>query len=245
MLPSKKPVPADLPALPLDYVKNHLREPVLVNPPPMKGGQQSNVPLVRIMNALGSTKNNEGFVLLLESINGAKGKVQASTSPFSLETLYKTQLNRPNRAQMWNGEYPMNNEQTKKLAQKVDQASAKDILSRIRTVAGVISYLNHPAVQGGMVVEAHAVEAEIRRADNVWVAKGNPEKEIGVRWWRLVYKDVLESTSAFAKQIIEEWCAEVVKYWGVRSGDLAKQVMQAVGTLRESQTKIDRSGLGY
>ncbi|KAL6229169.1 hypothetical protein BDW75DRAFT_235411 [Aspergillus navahoensis] len=186
-LPSGKPVPADLPALPLDYVKNHLREPVLVNPPPMKGGQQSNIPLVRIINTLGSTKNNEGFVLLLESINGAKGKI-------------------------WRKEYPMNDDETKKLAQKVDQASAKDILSRIRTVAGVISYLNHPAIQGGMVVEAH---------------EGNPEKEIGVRWWRLVYKDILESRSAFAKKIIEEWCAEVVKYWGVRSGDLAKQVMQA------------------
>ncbi|KAL4775859.1 hypothetical protein BDW60DRAFT_225034 [Aspergillus nidulans var. acristatus] len=219
-LPSGKPVPADLPALPLDYVKNHLREPVLVNPPPMKGGQQSNVPLVRIMNALGSTKNNEGFVLLLESINGAKGKI-------------------------WRKEYPMHDDETKKLAQKVDQASAKDILSRIRTVAGVISYLNHPAIQGGMVVEAHEVEAEIRRADNVWVAKGNPEKEIGVRWWRLVYKDVLESRSAFAKKIIEEWCAEVVKYWGVRSGDLAKQVMQAVGTLRESHVKHKKIPWGF
>ncbi|KAL2851084.1 hypothetical protein BJY01DRAFT_245184 [Aspergillus pseudoustus] len=83
-----------------------------------------------------------------------------------------------------------------------------------------------------MVDEAHEVEAEIRRADDGWVAKGNPE--------RIFLKD----RSEWAKTLIDRWCAETVKYWGPRSGDLAKQVMSAVGTLSEAETTINQSGRG-
>jgi chitinase len=74
-LPSGNPVPADLPALPVDYIRNHLRSPVLQNAPRMKGGELQPRPLIRIMNALGSNRNAEGFVMLLSGVNSCKVQV--------------------------------------------------------------------------------------------------------------------------------------------------------------------------
>lgn len=74
-LPSGNPVPANLPALPINYIRNHLKNRVLVDPPRMKGGEKQNAPLVRIMNAFGSNRNSEGFVMLLKAINACKMQV--------------------------------------------------------------------------------------------------------------------------------------------------------------------------
>ncbi|KAL4742976.1 hypothetical protein BDV11DRAFT_166644 [Aspergillus similis] len=129
----------------------------------MEGGRTGYILLNRIFNALGSSRNNERFVLK-EGINAAKGRLR-------------------------NGNYPNDTDDTKSLAQKGDRISAQEVLSRIRAVAAVISYLNYPANRAAMVQEAHGVEAEIRRADDAWVARGNPQREIGVKWWRSIYKD--------------------------------------------------------
>ncbi|KAL4744802.1 hypothetical protein BDW72DRAFT_199248 [Aspergillus terricola var. indicus] len=221
-LPSGKSPPNNLPPIPLAYVKTHLGGQVLppATTPPMKGGRTGYIPINRIFNALGSSRNNEGFVLLKEGINAAKGK-------------------------LWNDKYPSDTDETKDLAQKGDRTSAQEVLKRIRTVAAVISYLNYPANQAAMVQEAHEVEAEIRRADDAWVAGGNPQREIGVKWWRAIYKDQLEATGARARKVIDEWCDEMTKYWATRTGDTAMEVMQAVGTLRDSETVINQAGLGY
>ncbi|KAL4947025.1 hypothetical protein BDW69DRAFT_190589 [Aspergillus filifer] len=96
-------------------------------------------------------------------------------------------------------------------------ADAKEALKRIRSVAGVISYLNYPINQRTMVKEAHEVEKELKLADDAWVALGNKEKQVGVLWWRLFYKDLLETRSADAKKFIEKWCREMKNTWGTRT----------------------------
>ncbi|KAL3443940.1 hypothetical protein BJX65DRAFT_298006 [Aspergillus insuetus] len=182
-LPSGKSAPANLPPIPLAYATTHLRSQVLVNPPPKKGGATGHIPLNQIFNALGSTRNNGGFVLLKEGLNSAKGKVLC---PLLLPGcgLYTVELTKLNYEQMWNGHYPTDTDKTKALAKNTHRASAEEVLKRIREVAGVISYINYPANQAAIVQEAHDAETEICLADDSWVANGNPEREIGVKWWR-------------------------------------------------------------
>lgn len=55
--------------------------PILNNPPPMLGGGQSSTPIVRIMNALGSTANNGHFVFFLNGLNNMKLQVSFSRHP--------------------------------------------------------------------------------------------------------------------------------------------------------------------
>ncbi|KAI9146923.1 putative class V chitinase [Paramyrothecium foliicola] len=54
-----------------------LRTP-LVNPPPMVGGQNSNIPIDRIINALGSVLNDQNFILTVAGLNWSKGAVIVS-----------------------------------------------------------------------------------------------------------------------------------------------------------------------
>jgi hypothetical protein len=52
----------------------------------MIGGDQSYIPSVRIMNALGSNRNNAHFVFLLNGLN--KIKVQVSLDTLPLDSIY-------------------------------------------------------------------------------------------------------------------------------------------------------------
>lgn len=60
--------------------------PILNNPPPMIGGDQSYIPIVRIMNALGSKRNNAHLVFLLNGLNKIKVNVSLDTLP--LDSIY-------------------------------------------------------------------------------------------------------------------------------------------------------------
>jgi hypothetical protein len=57
------------PPLSADFIRQGLDAPILRNPPPMRGGAQSDQPIVWMMNALGSTSNDRGFVLLNSELN--------------------------------------------------------------------------------------------------------------------------------------------------------------------------------
>jgi hypothetical protein len=91
------------------------------------------------------------------------------------------------------------------------------------------------------VSEAHDVEEQIRLTDDAWVALGNPEREVGVKWWKAIYKDQLEVVSTRARAFITAWCNEMAKYWATRTGDTAREVMQAVSTLNSSTTDINQT----
>lgn len=73
VLPSRSD-PRNLP-LDNDYLQA-LSTPMLLNAPPMAGGQASSTPLVRIMNALGSNRNDQDFLVLISALNGLKSRVR-------------------------------------------------------------------------------------------------------------------------------------------------------------------------
>lgn len=56
--------------------------PILTNPPPMAGDFNSDLPVKRVMNALGSWKNKGDFVFLLIGLNPLKRDVRG---PFPAE----------------------------------------------------------------------------------------------------------------------------------------------------------------
>ncbi|RDW64378.1 uncharacterized protein DSM5745_09789 [Aspergillus mulundensis] len=218
-LPSKKPVPTGLAVLPVKYVRDHLTGKVLANPPIMKGGEKSNIPLVRIMNALGSRTNNGDFTLLLKQVNGVKSR-------------------------LWMGKDPWAAEDLEDEVESTDPDVANEAISKIRAVVGAISYMNHIKVQPVMVSQAHEVEKELGLSDAAWQANGNGQG-LGVRWWRLVYKDLLETRSAKATSFVERWTDELIKRWGVRTGSDAEQILDAALTLQKAETKIRMNGLNY
>ncbi|KAL6229036.1 hypothetical protein BDW75DRAFT_235499 [Aspergillus navahoensis] len=205
-LPSGKPAPANLAALPVKYVRDHLTNKVLANPPPMKGGEQSSVPLVRIMNTLGSKTNNGDFTMLVKQVNRVKSRI-------------------------WRGVAPWRATDMKEFVEGTSAKSAKQAVERIRSVIGTISYMNHVSVQPTMVSQAHEVQNELKLADQAWMANSNGQG-VGERWWKLIYKDLLETRSASAKEFVDKWSDELIKSWGVRTGDEAKQILDAVETLR-------------
>lgn len=65
--------PRNLP-LPDAYVEA-LNTPMLLDAPPMAGGRASATPLRRNMNALGSNRNDQDFIVLILALNGLKSRV--------------------------------------------------------------------------------------------------------------------------------------------------------------------------
>jgi hypothetical protein len=57
------------------FVRQALFRPILNNPPVMTGGDQSLVPIERVMQALGSVNNRAEFTLMLTKLNGLKSRV--------------------------------------------------------------------------------------------------------------------------------------------------------------------------
>ncbi|KAL5042120.1 hypothetical protein BDW71DRAFT_211510 [Aspergillus fruticulosus] len=184
-LPSGKPVPANLAALPVKYVRDHLNNKVLANPPPMKGGERSSIPLVRIMNALGSKTNDGDFTMLVKQVNGVKSRI-------------------------WRGVAPWKADDMEDHVKSTSAMSAKQAVEKIRSVVGAISYMNHVTVQPTMVRQAHEVQNEFKLADQAWKANGNGQG-IGETWWKLFYKDLLEARSASAKEFVDTWSDELIK----------------------------------
>ncbi|KAI2789668.1 hypothetical protein POX_d05163 [Penicillium oxalicum] len=133
--------PRNLP-LPDDYTQA-LNTPMLLNAPPMAGGQASSTPLVRMMNALGSRRNGQDFLVLIQALNGLKSR-------------------------MWrNVEFYDNMEN---LIADNDYLPA---LRNIRSVITVIHYLNHPKVHPHLINTANEVRTELGLADQEWISQGN------------------------------------------------------------------------
>jgi hypothetical protein len=112
-------------------------------------------------------------------------------------------------------------------------------------MAAVISYLNWLSNQAAMVQEAHDVKEQICLTDDAWVALGNPERKISMKWWKAIYKDQLEVVLTRARVFITAWYNEMVKYWATCTGDTAREVMQVVSMLNSLMMDIDQTGLGY
>jgi hypothetical protein len=57
------------------FVRQALDASILDNPPVMAGGDQSSEPILRVMHALGSSRNRADFILLLSRLNNVKSRV--------------------------------------------------------------------------------------------------------------------------------------------------------------------------
>jgi hypothetical protein len=57
------------------FVRQALFRPIFNNPPVTTGGDQSLVPIERVMQALGSVNNRAEFTLMLTKLNGLKSRV--------------------------------------------------------------------------------------------------------------------------------------------------------------------------
>jgi len=64
--------------VPLDFYTNGFKESIITNNAHLSGNNPQidfSIPAQRVMEALGSTYNNENFVLLLRCLNGLKARV--------------------------------------------------------------------------------------------------------------------------------------------------------------------------
>lgn len=62
-------------APPLDFFTNFLFQPVVLNQGPLPGGLNPQVPIHRLAESLGSRRNIENFVILLQVVNLMKARV--------------------------------------------------------------------------------------------------------------------------------------------------------------------------
>lgn len=80
VLPSRNTPGPEYTRLSPEFILQGLDRSILVNPPPMRGGGRSNRPIVRLMNALGSYRNDDMFVLFDARLNGVKERVGTTGS---------------------------------------------------------------------------------------------------------------------------------------------------------------------
>ncbi|KAJ5483642.1 CAZyme family GH18 [Penicillium desertorum] len=113
----------------------------------MAGGDQSSEPILRVMHALGSSRNRADFTLLLSRLNNVKSRVwRANVPPTSGETIESfIAIDNPRRA-----------------------------LVMLREPLIVLAYLNHPVINTHIMNTANLVREEWGRADDAWEATGQP-----------------------------------------------------------------------
>ncbi|KAJ5869329.1 CAZyme family GH18 [Penicillium solitum] len=200
------------------FVRQALFRPILNNPPVMTGGDQSLVPIERVMQALGS--GNSSFTDCLFDL------IMILTD-FTL--------------QFWRAETLFADTKMKKL---LDATDPKNFLKNLRAPLTVITYLNHFTIQDHMVETLNTVRVEFGRAETWWVNAGNAPVQIERRWDQWI-RDSLDYDVQRVRTFIKKWGNEILKYWAVRTGPQALQVNEIVRSLMsQAQTAaINLNGL--
>ncbi|KAF7115479.1 hypothetical protein CNMCM5793_002437 [Aspergillus hiratsukae] len=188
------------PGLSANYILRGLDAPILVNPPPMRGGAQSARPMVRMMNALGSTRNDGGFVLFDGQLNQVKQR-------------------------LWMGISHYRDSIMREAVSDVNYATA---LNSLRSAIAVIHYLNHPVINSHLASSLNEVRRELGRADNRWMELGNP-RELRLpqspTWGFVIYRTtytpqsyrqfprIIELTNSCIRRDVLEEYASVKEYY--------------------------------
>lgn len=115
-------------------------------------------------------------------------------------------------------------------------------LRMIRSVIIVMKYLNHPNINPKLIRSANDVRVELNRADTEWAGMGNEFENVQDFWDEWI-RDLLHSTSDKAHQWVQDWTKKMGNHWGVRTGDEAKQVMEALETFRQEAMVLNQDGL--
>ncbi|RLL97667.1 hypothetical protein CFD26_105658 [Aspergillus turcosus] len=202
------------PGLTATFILQGLDAPILSNPPPMRGGAQSARPIVRMMNALGSTRNDGGFVLLDGELNRVK-------------------------KELWLGHNPYADVRMDGFVRDDNYAAA---LNSMRAAIAVIHYLNNPVVNSHLASSLNEVRRELVRATNRWVELGNP-REPAPEWWSVYVRDHFFQVGLHTHSWVDRWAQEMDRYWAARTGLTAVQVREALRTLRDTDTTINQDDI--
>ncbi|KAK2750070.1 hypothetical protein FQN57_004562 [Myotisia sp. PD_48] len=205
------------PRLTANFLIQALQAQTLPNPPPMAGGAASTSPMERVMNGLGSTRNDGHFVFFLNGLNGIK-------------------------MQLWRGNNPIAEEDMEKIFDSLDPGPA---LQNIRMVISIINYLNEPGVRAGWVASANEVRAELARAMEAYAQSTGTSSEPLVAYWDEWLRDFLPGIANRARAWVQNWTRQMHQYWAVRTGPVANQAIEILSTFKSlaSDLEIDISGL--
>ncbi|KXG46667.1 Glycoside hydrolase, superfamily [Penicillium griseofulvum] len=203
-------------AISITFFVQAMTAPILNNPPAMLGGTQSFIPIVRVMNALGSTANNGHFVFFLNGLNNMK-------------------------LQLWVGKDPINSGTMDTAIQATDPKTA---LNNLRSALSLIYYLNHPIAHDNWVGPANDVRTEWARAETEWFAQGNGREQV-VAFWDEWLRDFMNGRATRIRNWVQNWARQMYGYWAVRTGNDAIQTLQALRTINSlaSDLEMDLDGL--
>ncbi|KAH1913703.1 hypothetical protein KXW47_005080 [Aspergillus fumigatus] len=183
--------------------------PILNNPPPMIGGDQSYIPIVRIMNALGSKRNNAHLVFLLNGLNKIKVNLWVGNAPHAARLM-----------EDW-----------------IKAADPSNALRALRSALSTVYYLNHPIAHDNWIGTANDARTEWGRAELAWAAAGNGREPV-VEFWDEWLRDFMNHYTGRIKTWVQYWSSEMRKYWAVRTGDTATQTMQILSSLHNSASDL-------
>lgn len=137
--------------------------------------------------------------------------------------------------QLWEGKDPTGNDTMEGLIDDDDYAGA---INHLREALAIINYLNNPAINGHMATALNEVRRELGRANDAWMAMGNPD-EHAQRVWSYWVRDHLTTVGVRTQHWVGRWAREIDLHWGARSGTLAAQVLEADNRMRNANTKIN------
>ncbi|KAJ5590784.1 CAZyme family GH18 [Penicillium hetheringtonii] len=202
-------------AISATFIRQALDGPILISPPPMVGGAQTRRPIVRVMNALGSSRNRGDFVLLLEALNGLKSRIwRGDTYYAEIEDL-------------------------------VENDNPEPALKAIRSVITVITYLNDDEVKSRLARSSNEVRTEFGLLDTAWEDGGNQAVNIQDYWdeWirdllKLRSNEASVWVTKWTKKMHDYWKSK-------KSTAKSRMTLTQIGSLRSlgSDMDIDRSDL--
>ncbi|KAL4875746.1 hypothetical protein BJY04DRAFT_223740 [Aspergillus karnatakaensis] len=191
-----------------------IQTPMLVRPPPMTGGNLNDVPVERMMNEIGSTSNDGGFVLLDSRLNGVKERLWSGSNPTRDSIMQTT----------------------------IDNREFTRALDYLREPIAVVRYLNHPLINSNLGRSYRAVQAEWVLADNTWVLQGNPRQNAGMIWAYWV-NDHLSTIGLRAGSFVTRWGRLMNTAWANESGPEVRQVREAIESLMDEDTTVNQDDL--
>ncbi|KAF7137044.1 hypothetical protein CNMCM5793_006895 [Aspergillus hiratsukae] len=183
--------------------------PILNNPPPMIGGDQSYIPIIRVMNALGSTRNNAHLVFLLNGLNKIKVNIWVKYDPYAASDM-----------DTW-----------------VQDADPSTALRALRSALSIVNYLNHPIAHDNWVGPANDARTEWARAELAWAAAGNGREPV-VEFWDEWLRDFMQNRADRIRKWVQTWTRTMRQYWAVRTGDTATQTLQILSSLYNSASDL-------
>lgn len=89
---------------------------------------------------------------------------------------------------------------------------------------------------------SNEVGRELDRANLAWMAQGNGD-EHAQRVWRYWVRNHLTTMGLHTHNWVSRWTIAMERNWGLRSGTMAKQVVEAARKLKDADTTINQDDI--